>query len=127
MSAIGYLAGLGIFEIFMPPKGSALDYVSVSMVSLDRLFPTIVSNMYRYFIQIKNDFKIEWIFLVLVILLVFLFVCVRDSARNKPAAVFLGLLTLVLMFFYLLARIQLWKNHCLYPGECMGLLCFWLF
>lgn len=99
VSAIGYLAGLGIFEIFMPPKGSALDYVSVSMVSLERLFPTIVSNVYRYFIQIKNDFKIEWIFLVLVIFLVFLFVCVRDSARNKPAAVFLGLLTLVLMFF----------------------------
>ncbi len=97
VSAIGYLTGLGIYKIFLFPKGSTSDYVSVSVASLDKLLPTIVSNLYRYCSLIKNDFKISWLLLVLAIFLSFLFVMARDSARNKIIALFVGSLTLCLL------------------------------
>lgn len=51
----------------------------------------------QYFVLIKEDFKTEWLILIACMALAFVFVTVRDSKRNKFAAICLSAVTLLFM------------------------------
>lgn len=84
---IGYLLGLIIFKFYiMLPVNK---YVSSNITTNITL---IVENYKKYFKLIKSDFKPEWILLICILYLCFIYKSVRNSEQNK-------ILTFIISFF----------------------------
>ena len=89
---IGYLLGLIIFKLFIinPVNG----YVS-SNISTN--FKLIIENYKKYFEYIKSDFRPEWIALIILLYLSFIYKSVRTSKQNKFLTFIISLFTLVIL------------------------------
>lgn len=98
-SAIGYFIGLLIFKLFLmpPPK---TQYVSSTLPPIRELIPETMKHLIKYFIQIKDDFKSEWLVLIFLMMIAFIYVMVRDSERNKFVAVCLSVIALLGMLLF---------------------------
>lgn len=90
-SAIGYLTGMIIFKVFI--MKSEQRYVSNAIAPLKE----IVKHLLYYYQYVKNDFKEEWLLLIGVVLILFIYVFVRDSAQNKFLAFMITVAALALM------------------------------
>ena len=98
-SVLGYFAGLIIFKLFLmpPPK---TQYVSSTLPPIGKLIPETIKHLLKYFVIIKEDFKVEWLVLICLMMAAFLSVMVRDSQRNKlVAACGAGMALLAMLFF----------------------------
>lgn len=98
-SVIGYFAGLLPFFLFVmkPVTMESSGYVSNQLPSLGRLFPTIFENYRKYLQYAREDVRLEWLILSLIILITFLFLMVRDSKRPKGIALLVTLAALSVM------------------------------
>lgn len=98
-SAIGYFVGLLIFKLFLmpPPK---TQYVSSTLPPIRELIPETMKHLIKYFVQIKDDFKSEWLALIFLMMIAFIYVMVRDSKRNKFVAVCLSVIALLGMLLF---------------------------
>lgn len=93
-SVISYALGLLIFKLFIMQP--ITDYVSNSILPLNRLIPGTIENLYKYFHQVYNDFKKEWILLIVFMGIAYIYVAVRDSSKNKLGAFFMATVTLTI-------------------------------
>lgn len=83
-SVIGYGAGMIIFKLFIL---SELDtYVSTSIFPLRMLIPSTLSNLKHYYSLVISDLKKEWLILIGIIFVCYIWVTVRESKRNKFVA-----------------------------------------
>ena len=94
ISVAGYLAGMLLFAVFILKPSET--YVSNTVPSAMELLPTAVRNLKQYYYYVVHDFKVEWLAMVGLLCLGFVFVSVRDSKRSK-------LLTLVMSDLVLIA------------------------
>ena len=81
ISVLSYLSGLIVFKMCMMPVVDS--YVDNSIAPIKELPSVIFNNYYRYFSYIISDFKAEWIILVLIIILSFIFINIISSRQNK--------------------------------------------
>lgn len=95
-SAVGYLAGLMIFKLFLMPPSNR-KYVVTSLPPWERLIPETATHLAKYFSLIWEGFKQEWLILILCMAAAVIVVMIRDSKRNKFAAAFLSVITLSAM------------------------------
>lgn len=98
LSASAYLLGLIIFMlfIFQPIDNS---YVSLpSSLNFDYIISSL-NNLRNYFHYVLTDFKRQWILIIVLICIGFVYVCTMNSKRNKVLAFFVSILTLAAMAF----------------------------
>lgn len=81
-SAAGYGLGLVYFKLVLMRPADA-GYVSNAMPSLNRLLPTMVENLKRYYHYVLTDMKSWWLVLILLIGVLFLGAMVRGSQQKK--------------------------------------------
>lgn len=96
LSASAYLAGLIFFMLFIyqPIESS---YVALpSSLSIDYI-KLAIKNLAQYFIYVFIDFKRQWLFLIALICIGFVYVCTVNSKRKKILAFFVSILTLIAM------------------------------
>ena len=90
-----YLGGLLIFKLFMMKPADT--YVSNKIIPIAELIPKSVENFKEYFSLILSWFKKEWIILVVLIGIFFVYVYTRDSKRKKYFAFPISIIGLILM------------------------------
>lgn len=98
LSASAYLLGIIFFMlfIFQPLKDS---YVSLpSSLNIDYII-LLLRNLGEYFVYVFIDFKRQWILIILLICIGFVYVCTINSKRKKVLAFFVSILTLIAMAF----------------------------
>lgn len=97
ISAVGYIAGLGIFRLFImrPANG---DYAATSIPEFSQIIPQTLSNYKKYISLIKSDLKTEWLVLIIIIAILFLFTVTKNSLQKKPVAFLVTGISLVVMF-----------------------------
>lgn len=97
-SMLWYVAALLIFKLYlMVPVDDS--YSNTTMPPLLRLIPTVLDNFKTYFYLIITDFKIEWTIAVVLICLSMVYIMVRDSKQKKGIALFVTIVSLVIMIF----------------------------
>lgn len=84
LSVVGYGVGLVVFRVFLMRVTE--DYVSGGIPALSQIIPHTVESFRTYFHLIYTDFRREWLLVILVLCVAFLYVQVRDSSRNKVGA-----------------------------------------
>ncbi len=94
-SFVGYLLGLLFFRAFI--MRPADNYASTAMPSLSKLFPTILENLESYFGVIPDFFRTEWVVLMALVCISFIYVAVRDSKRKKYVALPVAMLIMAVM------------------------------
>ena len=94
-SCCGYLIGLIIFKVFILHSGQG--YSSDNLLPASQLLPIGFVHLREYFLLIWNDFKRGWIVLIILLIISFLFVIVRDSTRNKIVTFLLAIITILSM------------------------------
>lgn len=81
-SAAGYGLGLVYFKLVLMRPADA-GYVSNAMPSLNRLLPTMVENLKRYYHYVLTDMKSWWLVLILLIGVLFLGVMIHSSRQKR--------------------------------------------
>lgn len=84
VSVAGYGIGMVFFRVVL--MGPVDHYVSSELPGLTQLIPHTLSNLKRYFHLIQTDFRREWLLVILLVCVAFLYVQVRDASRNKVGA-----------------------------------------
>lgn len=84
LSVAGYGVGLVVFRVFFMQVTE--EYVSGGIPALSQIIPHTVESFRTYFHLIDTDFRREWLLVVLLLCVGFLWVQVRDSSRNKVGA-----------------------------------------
>ena len=95
-SVAGYLIGLIFFRAFIMVPAD--NYASTSMPPLSQLVPTVINNMEKYYKAIPALFRPEWMILIVLLCMSFVYVAVRDSKRKKYVAFPIVLIILAFMF-----------------------------
>ena len=95
ISILSFLIGLLVFKVFIMKPFD--DYVSNQMFSFKDLIPGFFKQLYKYFSLVLSDFRKEWLFLVGIISISFLYIVVRDSKKKKYIAFPINLLFLITM------------------------------
>lgn len=95
ISSISYVVGLLVFKLFI--LNPVENYISTSMLPLNNLIPGTLKNLYKYFAIIKSDFKKEWIVLIALMFMSFIYIFVCNSKRKKHIAFLASVLVLGLM------------------------------
>ncbi len=81
VSALSYMFGIVAFKLFlMRPANS---YVSNSVLPLEQLCSGCCHNLYKYYENIWHDFKKEWLVLIFLLFVGFVYISVRDSGQKK--------------------------------------------
>ena len=93
VSTVSYLLGLIIFKVFIMVPIDA--YVSNSILPIKELIPGTLEHLYKYFTLILSDFKKEWIILIGLMLISFIYVFVKDSKQKKYIALPISILALI--------------------------------
>lgn len=126
LSVASYFAGMMIFALgIMHPSD---DYVSNSIGPLPDLFAHTWRNLKEYYYLVVTDFKKEWLVLIALVLIGFLYVTVRESKRKWYFALAVGAVTLtslLVMAFglYPLLTKTLFDPRAMYGfGVCLGFL-----
>lgn len=117
-SAGGYILGMAIFKIFLMPKADT--YVSTSLPSFREIVPVVGGNLGRYFRYIETDFKIEWLELILLLCLGFVFVMVRDSVKRWYAALLMSILILFVMLVFSFGLYPIFSKPLFAPRAMYG-------
>lgn len=82
LSMIGYLAGLLVFSTGIHNPTSLDDYVSTTLPTI-REFPyNVIQNLKEYYYTVATDLKKEWLLLIAVLFLGFLYVTVVESKQK---------------------------------------------
>jgi len=95
ISLAGYIIGLVIFKLFI--MQSVETYVSNMICPIDRIVPDTVFHLKKYFWHIKRDFKNEWLILIALICVFFIYNGVKKSKRNKIISFFVVSLSMFTM------------------------------
>lgn len=100
VSIISYLIGIFIFkEFIMIPTGAS--YVSNEIFDLNELIPGVVKNYETYFKCVLEDFKVEWIILILILFSSFLINITLKAERKLTVLLFvISCITLTLMLLF---------------------------
>lgn len=110
LSAIGYLVGILFFAVAIMRPTSQGDYVSTSIPAIRELPYYLVHNLKEYYYTVATDFKIEWLVLIGVLLLGFVYAFVRESKQkwyfSLPAAGG-GILVMLLLAFGMYPALQM--------------------
>lgn len=124
---IGYLLGVIIFKLFI--MTSINIYVS-SNISTD--IKLIIENYKKFFGYIKSDFKPEWILLIFILYLSFIYKSVRNSEQNKFLTFIISLFMIIILNcicfgLYPLLEKPLFNPRAMYGfGVCISLLATYL-
>lgn len=94
-SVVGYLAGLIVFRVFIMTPVS--NYNSTHLLGIDTIIPSYFGNLKKYFTFVKNDFRVEWLVLIIVIAVAFVYVFVRDSKKKKIVSLIASLILIAAM------------------------------
>ena len=95
ISIINYLIGLIIFKLFiMKPINT---YVSNEMFPLAELIPGALQNFEKYLNILKTDFKEEWLILIGMMVVSFIYIFVRDTKRKVYIALPINIIVLVMI------------------------------
>lgn len=100
ISAVAYIIGLCIFRFFIMQKVDS--YVSNSLPPFKEILPATIQNLKSYFSLVTNDFSKLWKILALINIIIFIFVNVLNSGRNKIFSVsvtVIGLLIILSLMF----------------------------
>lgn len=96
-SIIGYITGLIIFKVFIMQSIEPDKYVSTAMAPVNEMFSTIITNFKMYFSLLKSDLKKEWLILICLIAIGFIFNMVNNSKHKKCQSFLIVIITLLLM------------------------------
>jgi hypothetical protein len=91
-SLLGYGCGLLSFKMVMMNPVSS--YVSNELPEFQNFIPNFISNLRKYYVYIKSDFKVEWLMLVILLLIAYVIVTVRISQQPKIITLFFTVLSL---------------------------------
>lgn len=95
ISVINYLVGLLIFKTFiMIPTDT---YVSNSIFALNQMIPGVLQNLRKYISIVLIDFKKEWLIIIAIMAISFIYVLVRDSKQKKYIAFIVTVIVLLAM------------------------------
>lgn len=116
-SALGYIISLLFFRLFVMVP--AENYASTSLPAFSEIFSQIATNFSIYFNSIKNSFRTEWLVMIILVCVAFIYVGVRDSKRKKYISLVVSLVTIAAMFFmslgvYLILENPLFANRAMY-------------
>lgn len=93
LSVAGYVAGMLCYALFiMKPTNS---YVSNTVASAADLIPSTIAHLKEYYYVVVHDFKVEWLAMIALLGVGFLFVSVRDSKHNKVLSFFVSGMAMV--------------------------------
>lgn len=91
-SVLGYGVGMMVFRLFiMVPQD---DYSSTGLPGIGQLIPNTLSHFKQYYKTVISDFRMEWLLLVLLLAVCFLYTQVWGSRRNKALALLVAVATL---------------------------------
>lgn len=94
-SVAGYSIGLIVFRVFIMKPVDI--YVSTSIIGIREIIPKSIKNLLKYFELVKSDFKIEWLLLIALLCIAFVYVLVRDTKQQKRFAVPMNIFMLIVM------------------------------
>lgn len=94
VSALAYISSLILFRFAFMRKLN--DYVTTDTAGAADLVPTVINNIKTYFNLIVTDFNRVWLVLIVLIAIIFLYVFVKSSVRNKFQA--FGIAICLLLF-----------------------------
>ena len=86
VSAFAYTTAMIIFYVFV--MNFTEGYVSGNILPIEHLIDGCYHNFYQYYANVYHDFKLVWIFLVIVIVIGFLLGVIRDTVCYKWQAIF---------------------------------------
>ncbi len=92
-SAIYYIIGLLVFKIFI--MRSFDSYVSSSLAPLSELIPSFFNNIFKYYKNIFSDFRMEWLILIGIIIVLYVVTSIINSKQNKVVALIVSILILL--------------------------------
>lgn len=113
-SAISYLAGVGIYFLFIMKHVD--DYVSNGMGN----FFEILSHYQYYCRLVWNDFEKGWLLLIILLTIWFICTAVIESAQNKVATFFLAMIAVFIMFLFSFGLYPLLKSPLFEPRAMYG-------
>ena len=93
-SLLLYLGSLLIYKIFF--MQTVTDYVTNTIFPLLELPFGFLENLQTYYQLLIEDFKIEWLILIIILLIGFLIFSTKQSKRNKPTTCLLTILSIFL-------------------------------
>ncbi len=95
LSFVSYLFGLIFFRLFiMHPLDS---YASTSVAPINQLLITTYKHLIKYYTLIKSDLKKEWIFLIILLELLFIYNSIHNTSRKKLYVFLISIMTLFIM------------------------------
>lgn len=94
-SVIGYGMGLIIFKLFIMQHVPS--YISNDIPGIKEIVPMTLEHFNKYLWHIRTDFKMEWLIVIAIMAVGYVWVLVRDSHRNKILTIFLAIISLILM------------------------------
>ncbi len=109
LSVIGYLVGILIFAIMIMRQTTLNDYASTAVPAIGELPYYILRNLKEYYGTVVTDLKKEWLLLIAVLFLGFLYVSVRESKQkwhHSLLASMGGALLMLLMAFGVYPALQ---------------------
>lgn len=92
-SFLAYVSSLIIFRIAFMRKVNS--YVTTDTAGTSDLLPIIVNNIKTYFTLIYGDFNKVWLVLIGLIVVVFIYVFINSSVKNKFQSFILAIILLV--------------------------------
>jgi len=96
VSAAGFLAGMLFFAVvIMTP---ADDYASNSLPALFEMLPVIYRNFKEYYWNVFHDFKVEWLIMIALLCVGFVYTTVCNTKQNRFAAFFMSVAVLGALF-----------------------------
>ncbi len=95
ISAGGYLAGMLFFVLFiMRPTDT---YVSTSLAPLPEIIPLTLYHLKQYYVHVYTDFKIEWLVMIGLLCVGFVYTATRNSRQKKLHAFVMSFLSLLML------------------------------
>lgn len=127
LSVVGYLIGMLFFALVIMRPAGAGDYASTSIPILSELIPITGYNLKNYYYVIWQDFKKEWLILIAILCIGFLYVTVRESKQKWYYALLMGIAVLLLLLIMAFGLYPVLENPIFEPRAMYGfgaLLCF---
>lgn len=118
VSLAGYGPAMIIYAVFiMHPVSS---YVSNAVPSAGSIIPQTIAHLGEYYRTLESDFKSEWLLLIVVMCVAFVWVTVRDSDRKKIIALPVAILALAVMAILAFGMYPVLETPLYYPRAMYG-------
>ncbi len=127
LSAAGYLAGMLFFALAIMQSAGAGDYASTSIPALSEIIPIAWYHLKNYYYLVWQDFKKEWLLLIALLCIGFLYVTVRESKQKWYYALLMGMAALLLLLIMAFGLYPVLENPIFEPRAMYGFgafLCF---